>query len=138
MRVFVSSENIDRPPVPKLLKRLLREGWLVLHSPRNPAEGADPRWSDWYKRGCQAAVEQADVFIAVVTRTWESTWMAHESEVALQCSEERHVPRCYYWNPDGVEVHAAGLLPYLRARLPDDLEAAMAVLRDCVANPGPP
>jgi hypothetical protein len=130
MRLFVSSENVDRPPACTLIERLRQEGWTVEHSPRNPAKGEDPRWRDWYDHGCREAVDQADVFIAVVTRMWEcSTWMAHESWVAMQQPEQRHVPRCYYWNPEGIPVQARGLLPYLRERLPDDLESMVSVLR---------
>jgi hypothetical protein len=136
MRVFVSSENVERSPARLLLERLRQEGWAVDHSPRNPAEGKDPRWMNWYERGCREALQHADVFIAVVTKTWESTWMAQESWLAMQEPGQRYVPRCYYWNPEGIAVHAQGLTPYLRERLPDDLEAVIAALRGNVAEPG--
>lgn len=130
MRIFVSSENVDQPPARLLVERLRQEGWAVDHSPRNPAEGPDPRWRGWYDHGCGEALRRADVFITVVTPTWESTWMAHEAWLAMHGPDQPHVPRCYYWNPGGTVVHAAGLLPYLRERLPDELEAAVAVLRN--------
>jgi hypothetical protein len=83
--IFVSSCRIDEPHTTALVSRLRHESFSVLHSPRNPLDGADARWHDWYASGCKAALDRASIFIAIINFGWDSsTWMAHECDEALK------------------------------------------------------
>lgn len=128
--VFVSTQNVDSEPAANLVSRLRSTGWKVLHSPRNPLYGEDTRWSDWYERELAEALASADVFIAVIDEAWDSsTWMAEEAHLAI---EQKAVPKAHYWNPDGVVVGARGMVPYLKSRLPDDLDELVAALSSLI------
>jgi hypothetical protein len=130
MRIFVSSENVDRPPANALIARLRQEGWYVDHSPRNPAEGQDSRWPNWYREGLPAALDQTDIFIIALNHVWDSSsWMAEEAFCAMAQPNRQPVPHVFYWNPSGVEVTVQGVKPYLRERLPNALEAVVDRLR---------
>ncbi len=127
---FVSTQRVDGEPAASLVLRLQSEGWKVLHSPRNPLDGEDRRWADGYKRGLPEALTAADVFIAVIDEGWDSsTWMGEEAHQAM---ELKLVSRCCYWNPHGLVVRARGMVPYLRSKLPDDLQDLMRALTDLV------
>ena len=93
-----------------LIDGLLRAHVEIEHSPRNPLDGDDPRWENWYEVGLPAALARCILFVAVIDRGWDSSsWMAHEAEVATK----RSLP-VLYWNPEGLSVAAPGMLPYLR------------------------
>jgi hypothetical protein len=124
MMVFVSSQSVDTAPASLLIDGLRGAGAAVEHSPRNPSDGHDPRWKNWYDKGLQEALKRCASFVAVVDRAWDSsTWMAIEADEA-----EKHLTSTYYWNPQGVTIAAAGMKPYLTAELPAALDAAIAVL----------
>ena len=130
MRCFVSSENIDQSPAKELIQRLKEEGGIVDHSPRNPSEGKDPRWTDWYKSGLPTALDTSDVFIIVLNHVWDSSsWMSEEAHLAMESPTRRHVDHVFYWNPLDINVTARGMLGYLRIELPHDLESLVAELR---------
>lgn len=130
-RIFVSSCRIDEPQTAALIERLYTESFSVLHSPRNPLDGEDARWRDWYKSGCKAEMERASAFIAVISSGWGcSTWMAHECDEASKQMEAGKIRRMYFWNPEQIQMKAAGMFPYLMERLPDDLDQLISMLRD--------
>jgi hypothetical protein len=125
MTIFVSSQSVDSAPASLLIQGLGRAGVGVEHSPRNPRDGHDPRWQDWYSKGLQDALKRCTSFVAVVDRGWDSsTWMAVEAEEATK----RLASTSYYWNPQGVRVIAAGMQLYLTAELPTTLEGAIGML----------
>ncbi len=129
-RIFVSSCRIDGPHAAALVARLRGEAFAVLHSPRNPSDGRDGRWVDWYRRGCRAELETADIFIAVISRPWDcSTWMAHECDEALRLAEAGRLRGMFYWNPERIAVEARGMLKYLKEPLPDDLDELARALK---------
>lgn len=130
MRLFISAENMDDPLAATMLASLLASGWQVEHSPHSTDRDADPRWSDWYARGCTEALSRADVFLAVVTPGWDgSTWMAHEAETALDSG----VP-LFIWNPRKVAI-PLGMRPYAERPLGKSLVAATAELDAYRGNP---
>jgi hypothetical protein len=122
--IFISSESVDGPPASLLIAALRRAGVAVEHSPRNPSDGPDPRWSDWYSRGLPEALERCDAFVAVINRAWDSsTWMGCEADEG-----RKRLSSTFFWNPEGVTVTAAGMKPYLTVQLPATLEAAVGTL----------
>lgn len=130
MRIFVSCEQEDRPPAALLIGRLRAESWCVDHSPCSRVDNHDPRWYGWYEHGLGEALDWAEVFIMVVTEGWDSsTWMAQEACYAVQSNSPHQVKHTFYWNPDRCVVTAAGVLPYLRTPLPEDLDALVDQLR---------
>ena len=129
-RIFVSSCRIDDPLAAALIERLRSESFSVLHSPRHPSGGEDVRWRDWYNNGCRTELEGAGIFIAVISPAWDSsTWMAHECSEALKQMGVGRIQRMYYWNPERMDVKAAGMAVYLKERLPDDLDSLIGALR---------
>jgi hypothetical protein len=129
MRVFASSQSVDHTPASDLILRLREMGAAVSHSPSNPLDRDDPRWNDWYAVGLPAAIEQCDTVVIVVDRGWDSsTWMAQEAQVAVQATGLGAKRRLYFWNPGGIVVQAAGMLPYLQSELPRSLDAAVQIL----------
>jgi len=128
--IFVSSCRIDDPHATALIERLRSESFIVLHSPRNPSDGDDARWRNWYESGCKAEMGRANIFISVVTAAWDcSTWMAHECLEALKQAGADQIRGMYFWNPGRVEVTAGVVTAYLKKRLPDDLDELISVLR---------
>lgn len=123
MKVFVSCQSVDSVSVQSLIRRLIAIGLAVDHSPRNPLDGEDSRWSDWYKHSLPAAIAAANCFLIVVDGGWDSSsWMGEEARMA----EESGLPM-YFWNPDRIQVK--GMLHYLKLQLPDDLADAVRHLR---------
>lgn len=130
-RIFVSSCRVDGQHAAALIERLRGESFGVSHSPRNPSDGEDRRWLDWYKGGCRAELEGADIFVTVISRAWDcSTWMAHECGEASELAGEGRLRGVYFWNPEGIEVEARGMVEYLKERLPDDLDELISPLRE--------
>ena len=124
MNVFVSSQSVDAAQASSLIDGLLRAHVEIEHSPRNPLDGDDPRWENWYEVGLPAALARCILFVAVIDRGWDSSsWMAHEAEVATK----RGLP-VLYWNPEGLSVAARGMLPYLREEVPPALNDAIDLL----------
>src|SRR6266446_3060976 len=108
MRVFVSSQVVDRWPARDLIAALRQARVEVEHSPRNPLDGEDPRWTNWYSEKLGAAVDSCDVFVVVLEPGWDSsTWMAIEAEAEL-ATGRRSEQKAFVWNPDGITVKAAG------------------------------
>src|SRR3954469_18990841 len=108
MRVFVSSQGVDRWPARELITALRQASVEVEHSPRNPLDGEDPRWSDWYGSALRGAVDRCDAFVIVVEPGWDSsTWMAVEAEAGLTPGRKTE-QNAFFWNPDGIAVNAAG------------------------------
>ncbi len=122
MNVFVSTQRIDSPNARSLLRRIAAAGLAVDHSPRNPLDGDDPRWRNWYKTGLPAAIAAADCFLIVIDGGWDSsTWMGEEAHVA-----EMSALPMYFWNPD--RLHVKGMLRYLKRQLPDNSADAVRQL----------
>jgi hypothetical protein len=84
IRIFLSTEWSADERVIEMLACLKSHPNLQFdQSPLNPLLGDDPRWSDWYDRGSIDAIANADYFVAVVTKGYDSsTWMGHELDVA--------------------------------------------------------
>jgi hypothetical protein len=124
--VFISSQAIDRNPARTLIEVLRSLGLPLEVSPRNPLDGPDARWVDWYSTGLASALRAVDVAVLVLGEGWDSaSWMAEEARVAFALLN----PECVlFWNPNDVQVRAAGMLPYLKTRLPDTIPDAVAHL----------
>ena len=129
-RIFVSSCRIDGPHAAALIERLRGESFAVSHSPRNPSDGRDERWIDWYASGCRVELEEADIFVSVISPAWDcSTWMAHECIEASRLAGNGKLRKVYFWNPESIKVEAVGMVKYLKERLPDDLDELILALR---------
>jgi hypothetical protein len=129
-RIFVSSCRIDGFHAAALIKRLRDESFTVLHSPRNPADGEDHRWRDWYEHGCRAELEMADIFVTVISRAWNcSTWMAHEVGETSRLVKAGKIRCVYFWNPERIKVEACGIVEHLNEPLPDNLDDLILALR---------
>jgi hypothetical protein len=128
MRVFVSCQAVDRKPAQDLIFALREAGVDVEHSPRNPLDGADARWKDWYDAGLATALRGCDVFVIVVDEAWDSsTWMAIEAQAGLAALRDGVARRAFFWNPLGIGVRAAaaGTGAYLQHELPREVDDAI-------------
>jgi len=56
--------------------------------------------------------------------------MAHEANEAMKLLEAGRIRKMYYWNPEQVQVKAAGMAPYLKDRLPDNKDVLISTLRE--------
>lgn len=130
MKIFVSSQRIDEPHTTALISKLRGAGFQVVHSPKNPLDGDDERWTqDWYNKGLLETLDATDVFISSIDRGWDSaTWMAIEADEAMKRTTNAHIQQMYYYNPLKISVTAAGMLRYLKEQLPDDLESTVKIL----------
>ena len=70
------------------------------------------------------------MFIAVINPSWDSsTWMAHEIQAETNRKRDGRIKRIFHYNPEQIEVKAAGLLPYLQEELPDNLDGTIRILK---------
>lgn len=128
--VFVSSQRIDSSNAQALIDELREAGFGVDHSPRNPLDGEDVRWSGWYDHGLQQAIDRADAFVIVVDPAWDSsTWMGEESQAATLAG----LPMSY-WNPEGIAFSDGAMRSYLKQRLPGEPADAALTLRELLAR----
>ncbi|HSJ01703.1 MAG: hypothetical protein ACAI34_19545 [Verrucomicrobium sp.] len=130
MRVFVSSQAVDRLPAALLIQCLREHGIEVEHSPSNPAHNHDPRWRNWYGVGLSEAISRCDLVVVVVDFGWSSsTWMAIEADAALFGTDIAPPSPMVYWDPDGIKVDSIGMICYLRSEIPRDLAAAVDAIK---------
>ena len=133
--IFVSCQSIDSEYTSILVRKLREEGFHVNHSPQNPLDGYDPRWRDWYERGLDEALDSTNIFIIVIDYGWDaSTWMAQEADSALKRFERGQIREMYYLNPDNTNIHAGGMLRYLKQQLPDDFDTLVEVLKGSIGT----
>jgi hypothetical protein len=122
-RIFVSSQSVDQSPAKDLIEQLRVLGMTIDHSPRNPADGEDMRWSSWYASGLDRALDSSSLAVLVIDHGWaSSSWMAEEARTAFN---RLGADAVLLWNPAQIEVSACGMKPYLTSRLPEDLRAAV-------------
>ena len=127
MRIFVSSQIVDRWPARDLIAALRLVGVEVEHSPSNPLDREDARWEDWYGHELVETVDRCDTFVIVIEPGWDSsTWMGIEAGMGVKHG------RVFFWNPDGITVKARGMTRYLQVALPQSLDAAVAQLCNSV------
>ncbi|MEL7358538.1 MAG: hypothetical protein AAFN40_18515 [Cyanobacteria bacterium J06560_6] len=125
MRIFLSTQSIDSSPAADLFSALRATDCIVEHSPRNPSDGYDERWPDWYEKGLTQTLKSVDRFIIVVDKGWDSsTWMGIEAEAAI--AQDLSLE---FWNPQDCEI-APGMITYLRRRLPNELTYLVTTLQD--------
>lgn len=131
--IFLSSQRVDSKYTSKLVRKLREEGFHVTHSPQNPLDGDDRRWRDWYERGLDEALESTNIFIIVIDYGWDSsTWMAQEADSALKRFESGQIREMCYLNPENIDIHAAGMLRYLKQQLPDDFDTLVEILKGSI------
>jgi hypothetical protein len=104
--LFISCEQVDSPHAQALIQKLQQKGIIVSHSPRNPFDGDDERWCDWYDGRGQAEIGKADVFVVVVTAGWDSsTWMSFEATEALKGLQQGCIRQMFHYNPQNIKIH---------------------------------
>lgn len=127
MKVFVSSEDIDSRFVKSMIEELRCHSFVVSHSPR---KNNDTHWGNWYEQGLDEELKQVEIFIAVITKSWElSTWMAHEINAAYQLLNDGKIKKVFFWNPENIEVKSLGMIDYLKNELPEDRHKVLEVLK---------
>jgi hypothetical protein len=84
---------------------LKKHGFDVELSPYSPHSGFyDKRWGKWYDEGLPKAINQADIFIAVITLSCDSsTWMMQEYQEAYLNSVKNGKLKLYYIRFDPIE-----------------------------------
>ncbi len=132
--IFVSCQCIDSVEPQMFISELRVKKYRVDHSPRNPQDGNDSRWADWYEIGLSEAIKESQAFVIVVDQGWDSsTWMGIEADEALKSMQAlggRYLMA--YWNPNNIEVRAQGMMEYLKNRLPNEIDKAIeALTRRC-------
>ncbi|MEK7951589.1 hypothetical protein [Luteolibacter soli] len=133
LRVFISSQAVDRSPASALISSLRHLGLQVEHSPSNPLHADDPRWDTWYEHGLRDTVDRCHIFIIVLDHTWDSsTWMTTEAETGLATGQP-YSRYAFLWNPLDLDASACatGTLPYLEqcSVLPRDPRLAASRFR---------
>ena len=128
--VFISCERVDLPHAVALINRLRQQGLSVSHSPRNPLDGNDERWLNWYDGGGQSEIGNSHIFVVVVTPGWDcATWMAFEAEEARKGLRQGYIRRMMHYNPAHIEIrYPENKQQWLGERLPDNLEETIAML----------
>ncbi len=113
-----------------LISHLIEKEFRTNHSPRNPLDGDDNPWDDWYEKGLEEAINESQSFVIVVDQGWDSsTWMSIEADQALRkadTSGDNYLMA--YWNPNDIEVKAKGVLGYLIDKLPNEPDKAIEAL----------
>ncbi|BDI30161.1 hypothetical protein CCAX7_22120 [Capsulimonas corticalis] len=139
--IFVSSERVNEEHVALLIHRLRSEDFHVMHSPRNPLDGKDPRWADWYNwddldaSRLEIEIGQADMFIVGVTAGWDSsTWMMMELSAAVKRRECGELHELLYYTPIMDTPTIPMARRYLTDRLPDDVDAALEAVQSRFAK----
>jgi hypothetical protein len=128
--IFVSSCRVDASYTAALVARLRDEAFSIRHSPRNLSDGEDARWRGWYESGCREEMQQASIFVTVISYAWDcSTWMQIEGYEALTLMEESKIRKMFFWNPELIQIDAARMPPFLKERLPHDLDELVRVLK---------
>ena len=111
---------------------LKKQGFVVNHSPFSPHSGLhDKRWVNWYAHGLSEAIEQAEIFIAVITPACNgSTWMLEEFETAYSKFSKTAKPALYFIRFDSVEqpVHYPEHYLATSNRLSSNTEEAVQTL----------
>ena len=105
-KVFVSWYDGQSHSSANQFSELLRKhGFEVDHSPASPHSGIyDARWANWYAAGLPEAIEQAEIFIAVITPACDgSTWMLQEFETAYSQFMKTGKPVLYFIRFDSRE-----------------------------------
>lgn len=135
--IFISCERVDLPHAVALIQRLWQQGFSVSHSPRNPSDGNDERWINWYDGTGQSEIATSNIFIVVVTPGWDcATWMGFEAEEARKGLRQGYIRRMLHYNPTHTAIHyLENKQQWLGERLPDDLEEAIAVLESIKNEP---
>ena len=115
-KIFVSNGNIESEIVQKFIGILREAGFVVHHSPRDES---DLRFIKWYDRDLDKALDDSDIFIAIVDGAWEgSTWMAIEAENALKRFKSGLLKGYCYYYPQEMDYIGEGMKKYLINRLP--------------------
>jgi len=129
--LFVSCQCIDAEPAQIFIEQLRLNGFTVEHSPRNPADGVDERWNDWYERSLAETISRSLAFIIILDRGWDcSTWMAIEADEANGGPDRRPPMPMFFYNPMAIKVskQAIGMHRYLKEELPTDAKTAADLL----------
>ena len=130
MRVFVSSCRIDDIQASSLIQRLASENFQVWCSPRNPHDGKDERWRDWYTKRCQDELDKVDIFIAVVNKNWAvSTWMLHELYEARKRLKDGVIRNIYCFNPEHFKIDSINMEFHPPEQLPDEIDDVVKLLQ---------
>src|SRR5690348_11531170 len=98
-KVFISWYDGQNHDLANEFFGLLKEhGFDVEHSPYSPHSGLyDERWKKWYDEGLPKAINQANIFIAVITPSCDSsTWMMIEFQEAYLKKLKTGRPQLYY------------------------------------------
>jgi len=96
----------------------------IITSPYSPhcGKGNDEKWENWYDNGLPEAVKQSDIFIAFISKQYDSTWMAQEFQTAFNWYLEHKSPKLFVFNPEKLKL-PKGFEPYIKSsvELPRDL-----------------
>jgi hypothetical protein len=131
-KVFVSwYDGFANPQADEFNKLLEQQGFELDHSPSSPHSGyQDPRWENWYPVGLPQAIEQADIFIAVMTEIYNSSWMMVEYHEAYRSRFNKGKPLIFFVKFCGDEYLFGMLETYLQHSivLPGNSELAINML----------
>lgn len=135
--IFISCARVDSPHATALIRELRRKEFHVAHSPREPLDGHDESWHNWYEGRGQSTIAATEIFVVVVTEAWDcSTWMAFEATEALKSLEQGTLKRMLHYNPTHIEVHyPENKWHWLGEKLPNELDEAVAIIETIAHEP---
>ncbi len=130
MNAFINCERIDDLFVERLINNLKLEGFMVSTSPKNPIDGEDIRWNNWYNFGIDEALQNIDVFISIITDSWSSsTWMAIECDTAEKYFLQNSIKNMYYIDLRTSKYMPKGMEQYLKTELPKNFNEILKIIK---------
>lgn len=125
--VFISTDNFGNVSIQEILNSLMEQNLIVNTSPKNPVNGYDAKWVDWYSKGLQLALVSTDVFIIILTDSWESsTWMAEEAHRAEELFTKGKIKKMAYVD---IRTFAAPFAFGMKNYLRDKIENGNEIMR---------
>lgn len=122
--IFISCERVDDDYPSKLIAYLKAKGYTVRHSPKNPVDGKDDKWENWYSFGLNDCLENSNYFIIIVTDSWDSSsWMGQEAASGKLLYNNKVISKYMYIDLRSNINIPLGMATFLENKIPKEFVA---------------